>query len=137
MMLIEELPDKPLGTRIRVGATWGIGLGLGCIAWVTFLALLPGSARFERLGIPYLVLVAFYLLSGAVAGGIVGLLMPWSRRLPLRMVIGFLAALPISLALSLVVPVPTGWGAREVVHVVLIWAGIVGPLGALVFSAED
>lgn len=97
---------------------WGIAGGLWVAAfycaWVTGVYIFRGPGPFERNGVSFFSTVLTYIGIGAIGGGLVGLLRPFSERklgaYAVGLVVGLLVAMGIGL---LVAGSPVNWQFAE------------------------
>lgn len=91
----------PRDDRVR-NLVWGVTQGLlfaGVLcAFVAIASMLRGSTYYARYDLTLAQVVSIYLVSGAAAGAVVGLLRNWTVTLGGAMVVGFFAAIPVALA---------------------------------------
>jgi hypothetical protein len=123
---------KEIFSDVRAGIF--IGLAIGSLLGI-FVGVTHGFSRVSELNISYLSALVFYVTAFPIAGAIVGALRPLNNTLPGRMLLGFLAMLPIGyLAFStldgnMASGFTTLWKT-------LGFAAVLGPLGAAVLSAD-
>jgi hypothetical protein len=93
----------------------GLGYGLGFSVLAGIIYGLEGPGRFEHTGTSLGVVIALYLLGGALAGFIAGALRrAASRSRILVYVVGMIAAAPVAFASTMIVTHRiTGWGTPE------------------------
>jgi hypothetical protein len=114
-MLWREIIREPFFSRIWLGAWAGFRVAMVFAGLATVAYLFRGDGPFEQLGLSLQTIVVFYAVSGSLSGGVVGAFLPWARSLPVRMFLGFVAALPVALAAGLTFP-PASLGTPELVH---------------------
>lgn len=77
------------------------------------IVLLRGHEAFEaRFRVTLLQVIVLYILSGILAGGVVGAAWPISRWQWGSFLLGFLALLPINFAVAFLISQPDEWGFR-------------------------
>lgn len=107
--------------RIRACVKTGIGIGAVVSAWVGALATLQMSTTIVvRSGSPEVNVfhvIALYLVGGAAAGAIVGVLQPLAKWKLGAAFVGVAAAIPVAVG---VVAVVTGFSAWNRDHVLLL-----------------
>jgi hypothetical protein len=113
---------------LRRGIGWGLAIGGVFTAYVAVVTVLRGSDVGAEVGLPLWVLIAGYLLGGAVAGALVGLFAPIGRTRSGAMLLGTMAALPIS-AFFTVLLRPPDMPFVFVPGVVLVSSVIMGAVG--------
>lgn len=128
------LKDTIATVRIGRGAGAGLGYGIGFALYVSALYLVKGSKPFDAYGVTYFQVVAIYLVGSGIAGALVGLLSPWGGSRLGRIIIGFIAAVPVGFLIGLTALPPESWN-ESLVSTSLLWAAIIGPGHALVWEA--
>ncbi len=116
--------------RVRVGLGWGLSFAGVYTAFVLVVALLRGSAPFERVGTTLPKAIAAYVVAGLLGGAAFGLLLPVGRTRLGAAVLGFVIALPVMYTITIAMdPAALENTSRWVVT--LGSAVILGPAGGL------
>ena len=120
-----------MSTRSRITDSILVGLFVAGFysVWITVIRLAKGVVFFEQLGIPYPILLLYYLGAAVISGTVVGLLMPIGRTLLGAYCLGVIAAWPVYLgAIGLLYAEP-GWflpGAVAALGLALLSGGPIG-----------
>ena len=127
----ESLTSRRLRTTIACGRLPPSPLGV----WVLVLAALNGSLTFTtRTGETYFApaIIAFYLIGGATAGAVLGLLRDVMRWRVGAWFVGMLAAAPLAMAFLIMEGRFESIGRREVLFLVVFRAAFGGGGGMIV-----
>jgi hypothetical protein len=119
---------KPFA-RVRWGVAWGLVFAMACCSVALLQLLLQGPAFFAAKHISLSGLFSAYVLGCGTGGAAVGLLVPVARTVPGSMAVGFLAVLPIGVAIQL----GTLDGPWKLVNTFVVVIGSLGigmPVGA-------
>ena len=119
---------------------WGIRWGTTLASIYSLLALvingLSAGEAFSRKGITLGQTIALYMASGVIGGIVVGLLRPVMKTRFGASAVGVVAAIPLSVGISILRSgSPSGWNDETWVPT-LITAGVLGGLGAQVLWSE-
>jgi hypothetical protein len=122
--------------NVRWGIAQGAKYSMFYSAWFAIAYVVVGVLLLAKGGMTVPLVFAFYLVAPICAGAVVGLLRPLGRSLAGQMLIGFVAALPLTaIGALLVFPVDewtkVGW------KFCLALAGLMGPLYGLVNWVVD
>lgn len=93
-------PNSRFFERVLTAIKIGLGFGVLFSAWVALITLIGGPEALRRYHVGLAELVAFYLGSGLVIGGIVGVLQPLTKTKLGAAVLGIIACFPMSIALQ-------------------------------------
>jgi hypothetical protein len=109
--------ERTLAVSLRRNLLLGLGLGafFACSfsVWVTIIRLAVGPASFIRNGTTYHGLVGVYFGGFLLGGFVIGLLMPLSRFLLGRMLLGIVGVFPVYLAVNMESKPVREWFASE------------------------
>jgi hypothetical protein len=114
---IRRRTTRLLGTRddIAAGAFGGAVFGgILCLIGVVAFLLGQGREQLSRLGVPFAVLVAVYVLGSVVGGVIAGVLAPLARIRAGAPVVGFLATMPVTIPIAFLIVGRSYWYPRGV-----------------------
>lgn len=78
---------------------YGLGGGITFTAWVTILFLFRGTEPFDKQGVNFASVVAFYLVGGATGGLVAGILWPLTKWRAGAYLVGLLVAFVVSIGL--------------------------------------
>jgi hypothetical protein len=120
---MRQSDDDRLSDRVRWGAGWGLYLGLGQCG-LQLVAFAAGKRPTAALW----ALLPVYLVGGVLTGGIVGVLRPWADSDLRAAVVGFVAMVPVTFALFLLIASPVDFRAFSP-WMELITAALLGGLG--------
>lgn len=82
----------------RWGANHGLAIGIVFVLWAIVLRITTGQRAFAANHTTFGAVVLLYLLGGPVAGALVGLCRPITRRLPGALLAGVIAGVPVAVA---------------------------------------
>jgi hypothetical protein len=91
---------KALGRNTVWGARYGGIFGLIYSVWAVVSFVVGGQETFARQGTTIGEVIVFYLVGGAVAGAIVGMLRPLTYHRAGAALVGFLAAIPLGVGIK-------------------------------------
>ena len=117
--------------RTLLGAKVGFAFGVLYSAWLLLLLLLNGPAYFQARGINVLLLVGAYLLSGLLAGSLVGMVQPVVRNWLGAAIVGYLVSFPILHLIGMTDGAADPLGA-EALRVTAVTAALLGPAGGII-----
>lgn len=121
-----------LSANLGWGIRWGLAFASGYIAWVLLLYLVAGSAPFEEHGnLTVGKAIVAYIAGGVLAGSIVGSLRPLVRWLLGAIVLGVIAAVPVTLGMLIAMVGMPPW-AFEYKFAAVIAPIVLGSLGGLI-----
>lgn len=114
---------------VRWGLKWGTGFSVFMTLYAVGLYLVLGSEPFDRVGLRPQVVLAVYVVGSLTAGLVVGLLRRHTSTRDGSMLVGTVAALPVSFAMSLAFfGKPSAWSTGDwmqcVFMAVLFGAGL-------------
>lgn len=116
----------------------GVGIGAALAAWATLIRLVAGTAPFEERGFTYPTLAAFYIISGAVTGGLVSLLRPYVMGTISRFFASTIASIPFALIAGVCYRgSPLNWTENE--RIAVVFSGVFATIGFihLVFADSE
>ncbi len=114
-----------LGRDISGGMRTGFLWAFAYSAYVSLLYVLRGDVPFQKVGMSYTQVVGCYIFAGLTAGAIAGGLRRLGSSLVVRMIVGFIAALPASFAI-LMAMIPPERMRQDLVPVAIISALVLG-----------
>jgi hypothetical protein len=129
-ILQRRLPD------IRWGVQYGMGFAILFSAYAVIARITAGPTAFDRYHATLVSVVGIYFGGGLVSGTIVGLLRPLAKYAFGAALVGFLAALPITLAIDRLTDDGASWNYIDTVVVVVTSAGL-GSLPALIWLQQS
>ena len=86
---------RHLYRNLTWGIRWGLAFGIAYSIWAGILYLVRGSRIFEKIGLTFPVVVAFYVAGGVFSGFLLGLLRPLLGRRIGAVLVGALIAVPV------------------------------------------
>ncbi len=132
--------QRTIGVSLRRNVLLGIGLGAfmasGFSLWATLIRLVGGPAPFASNGTTYLGLVSVYFGGFLLGGFLIGLLMPLSRFMVGRMLLGIMGVFPVYLAVNMESKPVREWFASDNL-VFAVFASVVVGGGVGVWSWID
>lgn len=127
-------------TDLRWGMGWGMrlasGLSVIAVAVVAVHAVAAGGEGGRPPIIGLMIIVGWYAAGGLVTGSVVGLLRPLGRSQVGGAIVGFLAALPVSIA-TYVVLVGLSRFSWPVAIVGVLTALVIGGVAGLIIGGGD
>lgn len=107
---------------VKSGLLGGLGVSAVYCVWVLGVYALRGSAPFDRNGVTLPGVLVTYLTVGLLAGAVVGVLRPISRRPIGAYVVGFVAAFPIAAGIAVLVEgLPARWDYTMWLALLMTW----------------
>jgi hypothetical protein len=110
-----------VSSSIRRGLIRGLITGGLLSLWVTFIFLRQGERPFEEVGTTYQAAVALYVLLGAIAGVIIGALLPFAKSTVGAYAVGLAAGVALAFGITLgAYGAPSRWQDEAYGFVVVI-----------------
>jgi hypothetical protein len=127
---------RRLKDDLRWGVDWGLKMAAVYCVFAAALAIGQRSIQFPAYKTNLFWLCLAYVCAGVIAGLLIGLFRPWSKRALGRAIIGAAVAIPVSLTLFPFVAGPPGsWSVGDWVFI-FVFAVFVGPFFGLATMAE-
>lgn len=102
---------------------YGLGGGVALTVLVTVLFLFGGTEPFDKQGVSFAAVVAFYLVGGAAGGLVAGILWPLTKWRAGAYLVGLLVALIVSIGLMYVLAGnPLNWDIGVIITILIMTA---------------
>src|SRR5215831_10712291 len=124
-----DVSQQPLTARLYWGAKWGVRFGLTFVIYAAVIFMLRGSWAAEGHVPSFTGVATIYLCGGIVAGFIVGMLLPLTRRAVGAAAVGVIAAVPVYVFVRLVKEGFGNWATDDVVTTLLLSLLVGSPTG--------
>ena len=118
-----------LSKNLRAGLNWGVYFAIVFSVIATILVILRGPQVLAEYNTTYIALIASYLLAGTSGGLVAGCFLPLGRTQGGAALVGFAAAVPVSLEMTAFVTPVADWATSRFFLVGLIGALTLGPAG--------